>query len=268
MWIILSLLHMSTHHNFFEKYNTFFAIIIGALLIGGAIILTKSTPKIQAPQGQQPAQQAPSDTPIAADVYKTLIADDRIVLGNKTSKNVVIEISDPSCPFCHFASGKNPDLVKQSGRNDYLSTEFGGTYVAPGIEFEKLSKSGDIAYVFSYGNGHGNGRLAAEALYCAHERDGFWPVHNKLMSGPGYTMVNDTVQNDRTKSATLGKFLASEIDEKFMTDCLTSAKYESRINRDIAENSKLQFAGTPHFVINGNVVRGAADFPSMKGFIK
>ena len=258
---------MSTHYNFFEKYNTFFAIIIGAFLIGGAIILTKSTPKNIAPN-QQAGQKAPSDAPIAADVYKTLIADDRIVLGNKTSKNVVIEISDPSCPFCHFASGKNPDLVKQSGRNDYLSTEFGGTYVAPVPEFEKLSKSGDIAYVYSYGNGHGNGRLAAEALYCAHARDGFWAVHDKLMSGPGYTMVNDTVKNDRTQSATLAKFLGNEIDETFMTECLSSAKYESRINRDIAENSKLQFAGTPHFVINGNIVRGAADFPSMKGFIK
>lgn len=259
---------MSTHHNFFEKYNTFFAIIIGAILVGGAIVLTKSMPSAQAPQNQQAAQQKPSDTPITADIYKTFITEDRIVLGNKNSKNVVIEVSDPSCPFCHFASGKNPDLVKQTGRTDYLSTEFGGTYLAPVTEFEKLSKSGDIAYIFSYGNGHGNGRLASEALYCAYERDGFWPVHDKLMSGPGYTMINDTIQNDRTKSAALAKFLASEIDEKFMTECLTSAKYESRIDRDVAENSKLQFSGTPHFVINGNIVRGAADFPSMKEFIK
>jgi protein-disulfide isomerase len=256
-----------THQNFFEKYNTFFAIIIGALLVAGAIWLTKSTPKT-VPQQPGAGQQKPSDTPIAANVYKKFIADDRIVLGDKNSKNIIVEISDPSCPFCHFASGLNPDLVKQTGRNDFMPVAFGGKYVAAGPEFEKLATDNSIAYVYSYGNGHGNGRLAAEALYCAHEHGRFWKAHNKLMSGDGYKMINDTVQNDRTKSDILAKFLGTEVDEPFMSQCLSSAKYESRIDRDIAENSQLQFAGTPHFVINGTIFRGAQEFTAMKGLIK
>jgi protein-disulfide isomerase len=257
---------MSTHQNFFEKYNTFFAIIIGALLVGGAIILTKSMPSKQPtpqPQGEQK-----KITVVDEKITKQFIADDRIVLGNPESKNIVIEVSDPSCPFCHFASGKNPELVKQSGKNNFLTTDQGGTYVAPVPEFEKLSGSGDIAYVFSYGNGHGNGALAAEALYCAHERGGFWGAHDKLMTNDGYTLVNNTVQNDRSKSDVIAKFLSQVIDEKFMTECLSSAKYESRINRDLAENTQIGFSGTPHFVINGNIIQGAADFSAMKNFLK
>lgn len=256
---------MSTHQNFFEKYNTFFAIIIGAILVGGAIVLTKSMPNKQpsaVPDGQQKI------TTVDEKVIKQFIADDRIVLGNADSKNIVIEVSDPSCPFCHFASGLNPELVKQSGRTNYLTAEQGGTYNAPGLALEKLAESGEIAYVYSYGNGHGNGALAAEALYCAHERGEFWGAHNKLMSNAGYNLVNDTVKNDRTKSPELAKFLSSVVDEKFMAECLSSAKYESRVNRDITENAKIGFSGTPHFVINGNIVQGAADFSTMKGFLK
>lgn len=258
---------MSTHHNFFEKYNTFFAIIIGALLIGGAIVLTKSMPSKQAPQ-VVPQEQQKKITTVDEKTTKQFIANDRIVLGNADSKNIVIEISDPSCPFCHFASGKNPELVKQAGRTQFVPVEFGGKYLAPVPEFEKLSESNDIAYVYSYGNGHGNGALAAEALYCAHERGEFWGAHDLLMGNAGYTLVNDTVQNDRTKSEVMAKFLGSVVDEKFMTQCLSSAKYESRIARDIAENAQLGFSGTPHFVINGNIVQGAADFSAMKGFLK
>lgn len=263
-----------THQNFFEKYNTFFAIIIGALIIAGGIWLTRITPSpTKNPTAAQLAAQADQKAPTPTTVDKAIVskftgASDRIVLGNPNSKNTIVEISDPSCPFCHFASGFNTDLIKQSGRNEFLPTEAGGTYNAPGRRIEELAQRGDIAYVYSYGNGHGNGRLAAEALYCAHERGGFWAVHNKLMSGSGYTLINDTVQNDRTKSAILAKFLTNEIDEKFMTDCLSSSKYESRINRDIAENSQLSFQGTPHFVVNGNIIRGAADFSNMKSLLK
>lgn len=259
---------MSTHQNFFEKYNTFFAVIIGALLIGGAIILTKNMPSKPAQQAAPQGEQKKITTVEEKITKKIVATNDRIVLGNPDSKNIIIEVSDPSCPFCHFASGKNPELVKQAGRTQFLPVEFGGKYLAPVPEFKKLTHSKDIAYVYSYGNGHGNGILAAEALYCAHERGGFWGAHDLLMSNDGYILVNDTVQNDRTKSNVMAKFLGSVIDEAFMTECLSSAKYESRINRDVAENAQLGFSGTPHFVINGNIVQGAADFSTMKGFLK
>lgn len=255
---------MSTHQNFFEKYNTFFAIIIAGILIAGAIFLSGITRQKPQPTPSQPSEKTTVDTAIT----KKFIAGDRIVMGNKESKNIVIEISDPSCPYCHFAAGLNPELVKKSGQDQFITVNNGGNYVAPLPELEKLARSGDIAFVYAYGNGHGNGTLAAEALYCGYERDAFWEVHDKLMTNEGYELMNTTVKNDRTKSSEFAKFLSNAIDEGYMNECLSSAKYESRVKRDASENSQLNFAGTPHFVVNGNIVRGAVDFSAIKGFIK
>lgn len=76
----------------------------------------------------------------------------------------------------------------------------GGTYVAPVPEMKRLVDEGKAAFVFIYTNGHGNGEMGTKAMYCAHEKGNFWPVHDKLMSSEGYGLLNDVVKNDKTKS--------------------------------------------------------------------
>ncbi len=252
--------------NIFQKYQTFFALIIVGILIAGAIIMPKpSIPPIPTTETPVNPDQI---TPITTEIMNTFLASGRIVLGNKNSNSIVIEVSDPSCPFCHFASGLNPELVAQTDMKQFITPENGGSYIAPVPELKNLANNGDIAYVYSFGNGHGNGYLAAEALYCAYEQGKFWQAHDLFMSNTGYTLINETVKNDRTKSNLFASFLKTAVDEKFMTDCLTAKKYLPMIDRDISENSLIGFKGTPHFVINTQPFPGAQSFINMKDALK
>ena len=255
-----------TSHNSFEKFATPISIIVAGLLIGGGIVLSKMTPV--SPSSQQDPQADAQVTTIDKKTVASFISDDRIVLGNKKAKNVIIEVSDPSCPFCHFAAGFNPELVEQTGQTQFKTVANGGTYTAPIPEIEKLVASGDAVYVYSFGNGHGAGLVAMQALYCANEQGKFWEVHNKLMTGAGYTLINNTVKNDITKSPLLVKFIGDAADPVAMQSCIDSKKYEASITRDTTEDSKLKFSGTPHFVVNGQIFRGAVDFNTIKSALK
>mgnify|MGYP000874372399 FL=1 len=102
-----------TSHNSFEKFATPISIIVAGLLIGGGIVLSKITPGA-APATQNPQADAQATT-VDKKVIASFISDDRIVLGNKKAKNVIIEVSDPSCPYCHFASG-NQNLAIKTGQ--------------------------------------------------------------------------------------------------------------------------------------------------------
>lgn len=256
-----------TSHNFFEKFATPISIVVAGLLIGGGIVLSKMTPTAGDAQQRDPQADAQATT-IDKKVVNAFITDDRIVLGDRKAKNIIIEVSDPSCPFCHFAAGFNPELVDQTGQTQFKTVANGGKYTAPIPEIEKLVASGDAVYVYSFGNGHGNGLVAMQALYCANEQGKFWEVHNKLMTGAGYTLINDTVKNDVTKSGLLVRFIGDAADSAALQSCIDSQKYEASITRDTTENSKLKFSGTPHFVVNGQIFRGAVDFNTIKSALK
>lgn len=254
-----------TSHSLFEKFATPISIIVAGGLIAVGIFLGKSAPTTSTtPQDPQAADQTTVDKKTVA----SFLTEDRIILGDKKAKNVIIEVSDPSCPFCHFAAGLNPELVEQSGQTQFKTVANGGTYTAPVPEIEKLVASGDAVYVYSFGNGHGNGTVAMQALYCANEQGKFWEVHNKLMTGAGYTLINDTVKNDASKSPLLVKFIGDAADSAALQSCIDSKKYEASITRDTNEDAKLQFSGTPHFVVNGKIFRGAIDFNTIKPELK
>src|SRR5690606_8342405 len=102
-------------------------------------------------------------------------------------------------PYCHIAAGKNGELNKSAGAQFTLVAD-GGSYIAPVPEFRKLVDEGKAAYTYVYTNGHGNGRVAAQALYCANEQGKFWEVHDLLFSATGYSIINDTVKNDISKA--------------------------------------------------------------------
>lgn len=249
-----------------NQTNKFLIVLVAALvLFCGYLFKEVSSLKANPAAGQAQQQAAPES--VDDKVVQSFLTDDRIVVGDKNSKNVILEISDTSCPFCHVASGKNPELVAQMGEQ-FKSVADGGSYTPPVPEIKKLVDAGEAVYVHMFGSGHGNGFLAAEALYCAHDQDQFWQAHDKLMTNAAYTLLNDQIKNDRTQAAALAEFLAPEIDPAFMTECLSSKKFESRVTRDVSKNAELYFSGTPHYVVNGKIFGGAVDFNAMKAELK
>ncbi|MFZ2202757.1 MAG: DsbA family protein [Microgenomates group bacterium] len=276
----------------FPKPN--YSVILVILLVAASFLIGRLSAQVEYLKGgagtaaaptaapQQPAQQ-PQAAAVTLDQVKALVdSKNNIAFGDKNKKLIFVEFSDPSCPYCHIAGGKDLELNKyvdeQSGRKQFTVVADGGTYVAPVPEMKKLVDSGKAAFVWLYANGHGNGEMATKALYCAYEKGKFWPVHDLLMSDKGYEMLNGVdikgqpttgpvVKNDKTKSSALAEFLKKVMSYNDMKNCLESGKYDNRITDDQALARSMGFSGTPHFFVNTTPFVGAYSFKDMESAV-
>jgi protein-disulfide isomerase len=202
---------------------------------------------------------------------KDIFNQNVIKFGDANSKVLFVEASDPSCPYCNIAAGKNGELNTQAGANFTLVKD-GGTYEAPVEEIRKLVDAGQASYAYIYRPGHGNGEMAMKALYCAFDAGKFWQVHDLLMSGEGYNLINNTVKNDKTKTDTLVEFLSTAMDASALKACMDSGKYDSRLQSDTALTDSLGVGGTPAFFVNDKLFAGAYSFkdirPTVDAFLK
>lgn len=210
-------------------------------------------------QGAQPQKQVE----VKIEDIKQLFTKDFIHFGDDKRKVLFVEFSDPSCPYCHIAGGTNPELNQQAGQQ-FVTVEQGGSYVPPVPEMRKLVDEGKASYSFVYRNGHGNGVLASQALYCAHEKGAFWKAHDLLMSNTGYSLINDTVKNDKNNIPQLVEFLSGAVDSQFLTSCLNDEKYAKMIQRDTQVGDKMGVGGTPGFFVNTTSFAGAYSYTEMK----
>lgn len=247
-----------------------FVISVSILMHGGVIkvggVTTTPTQTAAQPAVQQQAAQPKAPT-VTLDTIKALFNDKNLVSGDKNSKNLLVEVADPSCPYCHIAGGHNSQLNKQVGPQFTLVAD-GGTYIAPVPEMKKLVDSGKAAYVYIYYPGHGNGEMGAKALYCAKEKGKFWEAHDKLMSSEGYDLMNTTVKNDKSKSQEVADFLSSAMNAADMKACLDSGKYDAKLQEDIQTGTKLGVSGTPGFFINTTNFAGAYSWKDMQSSVQ
>jgi protein-disulfide isomerase len=217
--------------------------------------------------GAQDTTQAAAAVTVSLDQIKSLYAQGNVVFGDTSKKVLFVEVADPSCPYCHVAAGKNPELNVQMGEQFRLTSD-GGTYVAPVPEMKKLVDEGKAAYVWLYRNGHGNGEQGAQALYCANEKGKFWEVHDLLMTNKGYNLLNTDVKNDKTKAPVLAEYVKEVIDPAFMVECLQSGKYATKIQEDQQLSTTLGVTGTPGYFINTTNFVGAYSYNDMKGTVE
>lgn len=209
---------------------------------------------------QQKAQDAPK---VTIEQIKDLFGKDLIKFGDANKKLLLVEVADPSCPYCHVAAGLNPELNAQVGDRFKLVSD-GGTYIAPVAEMKKLVDSGQASYVYIYQNGHGNGEMGQKALYCAYEKGKFWEAHDLLMTNAGYNLLNNTVRNDKAQSQIIADFLKAAVNPAEMKSCLESGKYDQRISGDVAIANSIGIGGTPGFFINTTNFGGAYNWTDMK----
>ncbi len=253
-------------------------LVAGAILLSGVIVAASIvwggyfTKKAVVPTdtNTNPGTIQPKkdgEVTVTQDQVKALFNDKNLAFGDKNSKVLFVEFSDPSCPYCNIAAGKNPNLNKQAGAQ-FTMPKDGGTYVPPVPEMKKLVDAGKAAFVWIYANGHGNGELATKALYCAGEKKKFWEVHDLLMSEAGYKLLNETVKNDVSKANVMAEFLKSAVPANDMQACLTSGKYDSRLVDDMAIAKQFGFAGTPSFFVNTTHFGGAYSFKEMQSAVE
>lgn len=215
---------------------------------------------------------SPTGTPtnttpnISMDTIKGLFNMDLVKIGKGDKKLTFVEISDPSCPYCSIASGQNSKL--NSSSDQFKLVKDGGTYVAPMEEMMKLVDQGQADFIWIYSNGHGNGEMGAKALYCANDYGKFEQVQDMLYSADGYALMNDTIQNDKSKSQILANFLKSAVPADKMKACLDSGKYDSRLSADMEIAQSLGVQGTPGFYVNAKNFAGAYSFTDMKADVE
>ena len=244
-------------------------IVSGAILLGSIILALSIV--MGGEFGKKTAVTAPEDddvspkqeTEVTQDQVKALFTEKNLTFGNKESKVLFVEFSDPSCPYCGIAAGKNPNLNKQAGAQFAMAKD-GGSYIPPVPEMKKLVDSGKAAFVWLYANGHGNGEMGTKALYCAQEKKKFWEAHDLLMSEAGYKLLNETVKNDVSKAGTMADFLKAAVPANDMKTCLESGKYDNRIVDDMAVAKQFGFSGTPSFFVNTTHFGGAYSFKDMQ----
>lgn len=253
----------------FEKLTPFLLVASIALAFGVGVLwqkvnnLEKGTTTKATPDT---TQQQPAAVAVTKDQIKDVFNKGVVQFGDTNGKLLIIEASDPSCPYCDIATGLNGELNKQAStaQIDFTLVEDGGTYVAPIPEIRKLVDQGKAAYAYVYTPGHGSGEMGMKALYCAFDVGKFWQVHDLLMSAKGYDLLNDVVKNDTTKSQTLVDFLKSVTDPTQLKTCIDSGKYDQRLQDDTSLASSLGVQGTPGFFINEQTFRGAYSFDDMK----
>lgn len=211
------------------------------------------------------AAAKPAQT-VTIDQVKGLFKDGNITFGDVNKKVLFVEVSDPSCPYCQVAAGKNPKLNAQVGDRFKLVSD-GGTYVAPVPEIRKLVESGKAGFAWVYYPGHANGEMAMKALYCAFDEGKFWQVHDKLNTAEGYDLINNQVKNDKTKAGLLVNLLKSAMDADKLTACLNGGKYDSRPTEDSAVGKSLGVSGTPMFIVNTSIFAGAYSYKDMESVV-
>jgi protein-disulfide isomerase len=236
-------------------------VTIGLAFFGGTMYQkVKNLEKGQvAGTTAQDAQKPTAQPTVEIGAIKDLFGKDLIKFGNDKSKVLFVEVSDPSCPFCQIAGGKNIALIKDFDKN--------GTYVAPVPEMRKLVESGKASYVLIYSPGHGNGEMGMKALYCAFDQNKFWQASDLIMADAGYTLLNDVVKNDKTQSQKIADFLKDVLDGNELKKCLDSGKYDERITSDQQLSTSLGIAGTPAFFVNTTLFAGAYSFKDMESAV-
>jgi protein-disulfide isomerase len=252
--------------------NTLIYILLFAMTFIAGFFWGKDVGKKEggtAPVAMAKAQGADAAAPEAKPTVdikqiKALFTKENIVLGNPSAKLLFVDVSDPSCPFCHVGAGANKELSAQMSGGRFKYDTDGGTYIPPVREMKKLVDAGKAAYVNIYSNGHGNGEQGVQALNCANEKGKYWEAHELLYSNAGYTLINETVKNDVNKAPELAAFLANAVDVNFMTDCLKSGKYANKVQTDQALASSLGVSGTPGFFVNEKNFAGAFSFKDMQ----
>ena len=153
-------------------------------------------------------------------------------IGNKDAAVTILEFSDFQCPYCKGAQGTLKKILQVHGNNVRL--------VFRHLPLEM----------------HPQALPSARAAFCAGEQNRFWQYHDALFAAE--ELAPETFNRI---AVALGLDLA-----KFKT-CVDSELSRRAVLKDAQEAKRLGINGTPSFIINGTLLRGAPDFDAFSGII-
>jgi protein-disulfide isomerase len=227
-----------------------FSILISGVLIAGAIMYaggggsSRSTAQVGSAVGGAEEQISPPGEN-GDRVVRPVDTNDHI-LGDPSAPVKIVEYSDLECPFC---SGFHTTMKQ-------LIDEFG--------------KNGQVAWVYRHfplESIHPSARMAANGAECAGELGGeemFWEfidsVFEQQNSGLSETVLIQ-IANDLT------------LDRAAFSSCLTSGKYNNKIDEDTTNALESGGRGTPYSVIiaadgSKSPINGAVPYATLKAQVE
>jgi len=225
------------------------AIVIAGALIAGALFL------------MQGGQNQSGGAPIGQELQEISgIQSDDHILGNPQADVVIVEYSDPECPFCQQFHTTMHRIINEYG------------------------ESGRVAWVYRHfplSQLHPKAPKEAEALECAYEQGGdeaFWAYTDRLYeitpanNGLDIGVYNTPGTASGTNAGQLTEIASYvNLDTEAFESCLSSGRYAARVQRDLNEVVAAGGLGTPHsfVLIDGEQVpvEGAQPYEVMKGLV-
>lgn len=162
-------------------------------------------------------------------------------MGDPNAPVKMDEYSDFQCPYCKkFADETENQIVE--------------TYVKTGKVYFTFHSMGNWVSN-NMGQGKFESRDAAEAAYCAGDQNKFWEYKDMLFANwQGEDVGSFTDKRLMAFAETL------KLDMNQFRSCYEGKKYRSAVENDLLEGRRAGVDGTPSFVINGKLVKGAVPF--------
>jgi len=192
---------------------------------------------------------------ICSDQTQGLSIGNSPVLGEENAPVIIYEFTDFSCPFCEAAEGANAYY------ENALKSKLAGWEAPVPLIKENYVKTGKAKIVFKYFPGHGAAEAAQAVAFGLKEQsnDLFWEFAEKAFSMPdNLNNINKMME----LAVTLGA------NETLLSDYISSGKYQTQMDEDIAMGKANGVQGTPTFFINGEVVAGAQPFSVFEQIIE
>lgn len=242
------------------------SIIIAGALVAGTILFVN--------MGKSTTDTGTTPTGTVVTPIRTVQADDHII-GNANAKLVIVEYSDPECPFCKVFHQTLQQIV----------ATYGGDKVAW------------VYRHFPIPQLHPKAPKESEALECAAAQGGndmFWKFTDKVYAttnsnnsldagvynSPTKVPVDESGKAYYTQKTPRSKTDAGQLSDIAVSlglnkaafeDCLAKGTYADRVAKDTAEAIAAGGQGTPHSIFLFNKkqvpVEGAQPIDAMKTLI-
>ncbi|GIK96248.1 MAG: hypothetical protein BroJett029_04570 [Alphaproteobacteria bacterium] len=203
---------------------------VRAYLLDNPEVIIEAVQRLEARQAA--AEQTEAQAVIAARADEIFRDPASPVGGNPEGDVTMVEFFDYNCPYCRRVAPVMLDVEAADPELRIVYKEF--PILGPGSEF------------------------AARAALAAHRQDRYIAFHQALMRVAG-KVGEDAVL---TTAVELG------LDVDRLKADMEDPEIQAAIDRNLVLAEALRINGTPGFVIGDEILRGAADFETLQGFIE
>jgi protein-disulfide isomerase len=152
-------------------------------------------------------------------------------IGAKEASINIVEFSDFNCPYCKEAFKINKQILQEYGDK--------------------------VRLVYKHLPLNPKSFPVARASYCAGEQNRFWEYHDALF------ITDNLTEENLNKIAE--KINLNPLEFKA---CINSENSRRAVLKDLKEAKRIGLDGTPSFIINGKVFRGAIDLEKFRQVIE